>query len=1488
MDIGFAGTRRTRFALVLLASLTAITLSSVALAAPDADGDLMSDAWEAAYGFNPYDPSDAAIDTDTDGFSNVDEYRTGTDPLDVSSYPAETTTWFESFEEGVPADWDTSSDATTDAWIQSPDHVTEGNWSLRSPDYNYASGTGISGTVFPENNISFTRNFAAGVLSADFYVNNSFAAMARIYVDGVQQYAMPMSPFPPNPVSNDSSGHFNIAIGAGVHTVTILIVRPILLSNLYIDSVSFIADGPLDADGDGIPGLWELQHGLNPNDPADALLDGDGDGLSNFEEYTAGSSITNADTDGDGLLDGDEVVLGSNPLNGDSDFDGLPDGWEIDNGLDPLNMADALADNDGDGFSNLDEYRLKTNPQDASSVPVAVTRWFESFENGVPADASSDASTDATSDQWTTTTEFATDGQYSLTAPLLQPSVNYGELRQRRIAFTKYFEAGQLAADLRVITNGFYYYYAYAQVLVDGVAVATSYPGYAYPGPAHITAVLSQGVHTVEFVLADSYPAYYGYGSPRLFVDNIRFVWDGDTDGDNIPDQWEYDHGLNPDDAFDGGTDNDNDGLTNAQEYTTGSNLNDADSDDDGLVDGDEVARGTSPVNGDTDGDGLPDAFEVAAGLDPLNGADAGLDSDGDGVSNYDEFRLGTDPSDASSVPQVTTRWFESFENGVPADWGASSDTSSDATSDDWTVSNEFATDGALSLTAPAVSALNWGYQTSQISFTKIFVDGRLSLDANLLDEGWNSWLQIIVDGYEWAYFYQPGQQHVALDLPAGVHTVSIRYSAYSYSYYGPQRLFIDNVRFVSSGDSDGDGLSDIWEFDNGLDPDNAADAQEDGDGDGLTNAQEFAAGSNPHNTDSDADGVSDGDEVNAGTNPASADSDNDGLSDGYELANGLNPLNGNDASADADGDGFTNSEEFRVGTNPQDASSKPVLVTSWFESFESGMPTDWDASTDASSDAANWPWLQSQDFATDGASSLQSAPVPAGKRTEVYFNRYFAQGTLSFDFNVASGYYSCCDMFIVTVDGEERIFGYNSYSGRRFLQLTQGVHEVRFIFARDYYYDGAAPHSAWIDNLRFKQGPAEQDTDSDGMPDAWEIINGTSPYDAWDADQDFDGDGLSNLQEYFAGTNIHNVDSDNDGLSDAEEVDVIGSNPLDADSDDDGLPDAWEVSNGTDPVADDANADADGDGFSNAQEYLWGTAANDPGEPALKQSWFESFEAGFPADWDASGDTSSDASTDASSDAPWELSTIKKVSDGIYRLRSGSIANGQNSAVSVSQFLQSGVLFFDYQVSSNPKDTLSLYVNGQLKLTDKYSVSSKHAEIALDGGYEQLKFVFKKNTKLSFANNAAFIDKVEFFAHGYDGDFDGIEDIWERRNGLNPFDPTDALKDPDLDRINNLQEYRNGTDPHRYNRPPRATPVVPGIVPAAGNQITSVPAIAAAGGATGDNAGTSVGDGAATGSNASADGSGGGGGASGIVVLALAGFAGRRALRRSTIASRC
>jgi hypothetical protein len=53
--------------------------------ARDSDGDELPDDYELAHGMNPNLASDALLDTDGDGHSNLEEFRAGTDPRDRTS-----------------------------------------------------------------------------------------------------------------------------------------------------------------------------------------------------------------------------------------------------------------------------------------------------------------------------------------------------------------------------------------------------------------------------------------------------------------------------------------------------------------------------------------------------------------------------------------------------------------------------------------------------------------------------------------------------------------------------------------------------------------------------------------------------------------------------------------------------------------------------------------------------------------------------------------------------------------------------------------------------------------------------------------------------------------------------------------------------------------------------------------------------------------------------------------------------------------------------------------------------------------------------------------------------------------------------------------------------------------------------------------------------------------------------------------------------------
>ena len=143
-----------------------------------------------------------------------------------------------------------------------------------------------------------------------------------------------------------------------------------------------------------------------------------------------------------------------------------------------------------------------------------------------------------------------------------------------------------------------------------------------------------------------------------------------------------------------------------------------------------------------------------------------------------------------------------------------------------------------------------------------------------------------------------------------------------------------------------------------------------------------------------------------------------------------------------------------------------------------------------------------------------------------------------------------------------------------------------------------------------------------DGMDDGWEAEFGLDP-NVDDSALNPDNDGLTNLEEWNGGNNFtdpNNPDTDDDGVSDGDEVNVHSSDPNDTDSDDDGLEDGEEVLAGTDltdpdsdgdnyedgfeiantasgfdPLVDDSAEDPDSDDLNNGDEFTAGTDALDP-----------------------------------------------------------------------------------------------------------------------------------------------------------------------------------------------------------------------------------------------------------------------------------------------------
>jgi len=86
----------------------------------------------------------------------------------------------------------------------------------------------------------------------------------------------------------------------------------------------------------------------------------------------------------------------------------------------------------------------------------------------------------------------------------------------------------------------------------------------------------------------------------------------------------------------------------------------------------------------------------------------------------------------------------------------------------------------------------------------------------------------------------------------------------------------------------------------------------------------------------------------------------------------------------------------------------------------------------------------------------------------------------------------------------------------------------------------------------------------------------------------DWDGDGIPNYLEAIYGTDPYKKDTDGDGISDYDEINIYKTDPLSKDTDRDGLSDFDEITiHETDPL----KQDTDGDGLSDFEEiFMYGT----------------------------------------------------------------------------------------------------------------------------------------------------------------------------------------------------------------------------------------------------------------------------------------------------------
>ena len=524
----------------------------------------------------------------------------------------------------------------------------------------------------------------------------------------------------------------------------------------------------------------------------------------------------------------------------------------------------------------------------------------------------------------------------------------------------------------------------------------------------------------------------------------------------------------------------------------------DVDSDDDGMTNAEEVVFGSDPYCRDSDYDGLTDTderdltgvlYSGTSTTDPWN-----WDSDGDGYSDHDEYwtwQSGLSPnvnySGQTPPSPIPADYYRDIDGDGAYNLWDYAPTDSGVTSPPW----DPGTGDTGSSTPPDPSTID--------------SDGDGVMDASdshptyyYLWEDWNyngtndSQEPPPNSDSDWDGYYDTNDSHPYNSMLwedwnwNGTNDSQETLPTYpDPSYQDPYYTDGDGDGHYDANDSDPSNPT-LWE-DWNRNGTNDSFEPPDADGDGVTDDDENAAGTNPWFHDSDGDGLSDSEERTAQTNPLQVDTDGDGLTDHEEVfIYQTNPLLARSLP------GQQQTDYHQVNLTDGDQDGIPDLVEAWYgrdpaSAVDAASDRDLDGHTDLEAYLAGWSFTvsftsydQDRDGITDARESYWGFnPYDADDATEDADH----DGLLNI---------------------EEIRLGLDPLSAS-----TYGTPDLEYV------------NTTW--NLGWQRclspgSPAtltDNDTDGDGMSDAWEHRHRLNLRDPSDAIRDPDKDTLSNLTEF-------------------------------------------------------------------------------------------------------------------------------------------------------------------------------------------------------------------------------------------------------------------------------------------------------------------------------------------------------------------------------------